>query len=156
MVFVCMRFEARNLLSDTVLWTAGAGLPFFRLTDATHSMPWLAPEGKSVITADIGCQVGDDTWKLDDAKLGEICVDAMASLVPGVLQHYSGCRVLRTPIAYPVYLLEYEEDRRRFAEGTGIANLLSVGRNGEFAHILMEDVYWRTLKKLKVLLEALA
>ena len=30
-----------------------------------------------------------------------------------------------------------------------IAGLYSVGRNGEFAHILMEDVYWRTLAKTR-------
>ena len=34
-----------------------------------------------------------------------------------------------------------------------IENLLSVGRNGEFAHIFMEDVYWRTRKKVRDLIE---
>jgi len=155
MVFVCLRFETRGILSDTVLWTAGAGLPFFRLTETPLSMPWLAPEGKTLITADIGCQVGDDMWKMDDAALGELCVDAMESLFPKVRQHYSGCRVLRTPIAYPMYHIDYEADRRRFAQGTGIDDLYSVGRNGEFAHILMEDVYWRTLKKMNELVRKL-
>jgi len=155
MVFVCLRFETRGILSDTVLWTAGAGLPFFRLTETPLSMPWLAPEGKTLITADIGCQVGDDMWKMDDAALGELCVDAMQNLFPGIRQHYSGCRVLRTPIAYPMYHIDYEADRRRFAHGTGIDNLYSVGRNGEFAHILMEDVYWRTLKKMNELVRKL-
>jgi protoporphyrinogen oxidase len=155
MVFVCLRFETRGILSDTVLWTAGCGLPFFRLTETPLSMPWLAPQGKTLITADIGCQVGDAMWTMDDAALGELCVDAMATLFPNVRQHYSGCRVLRTPIAYPVYLLDYEEDRRRFAAGTGVDNLYSIGRNGEFMHILMEDVYWRTLKKMNALLRKL-
>ena len=49
--------------------------------------------------------------------------------------------------AYPVYLAAYEERRQRFARDTGVAGLYSVGRNGEFAHLLMEDVYWRTLRK---------
>jgi hypothetical protein len=30
-----------------------------------------------------------------------------------------------------------------------VTDLLSVGRNGEFAHILMEDVYWRTLARVR-------
>ena len=51
-----------------------------------------------------------------------------------------------------MYLKEYEDDRRRFEQSTGIAGLYSVGRNGEFAHILMEDVYWRTRWKLLDLL----
>jgi protoporphyrinogen oxidase len=152
MTFACLRFERRGILSDTVLWTAGAGLPFFRLTETPLSMPWLAPEGKTLITADIGCQLGDETWTMNDDELGDRCVAALDGLFPGVRRDYSGCRVLRTPIAYPVYLTEYEEDRRRFAAGTGIEGLYSVGRNGEFAHILMEDVYWRTLKKMTDLL----
>ena len=60
--------------------------------------------------------------------------------------------MVRTPLAYPVFLTEYEADRRRFEQGTGIAGLYSVGRNGEFAHILMEDVFWRTRRKLLGLL----
>ncbi|HEX6962112.1 MAG TPA: FAD-dependent oxidoreductase, partial [Lacipirellula sp.] len=123
MAFVCLRFETRGILSDTVLWTAGAGFPFFRLTETPLSMPWLAPEGKTLITADIGCQVGDETWTASDEVLGERCIAAMEQLFPGVRRHYSGCRVLRTPIAYPVYLNEYEADRRRFAAGTGVAGL---------------------------------
>ncbi len=155
MTFVCLRFEKRGILSDTVLWTAAAGFPFFRLTETPLSMPWLAPEGKTLITCDIGCQVGDEMWTMDDAALGDKCVDALESLYPGVRQHYSGCRVLRTPIAYPVYHLDYEEARQRFAAGTGVDNLYSIGRNGEFAHILMEDVYWRTIRKMNELLRKL-
>ncbi|WP_404789528.1 hypothetical protein [Altericista sp. CCNU0014] len=30
----------------------------------------------------------------------------------------------------------------------GIAGLYSIGRNGEFSHMLVEDVYWRTQKKM--------
>ncbi|MGE5728377.1 MAG: hypothetical protein ACM34L_07245, partial [Gemmatimonas sp.] len=58
-----------------------------------------------------------------------------------------GCKVLRTALAYPVFLKEYETERRELARSTGVAGLWSIGRNGEFAHILMEDVYWRTLKR---------
>jgi oxygen-dependent protoporphyrinogen oxidase len=155
MVFVCLRFETRGILSDTVLWTAGAGFPFFRLTETPLSMPWLAPEGKTLITADIGCQVGDETWAMDDTALGEKCVGALESLYPKVRQHYSGCRVLRTPIAYPVYHIDYEDARQRFAAGAGLENLYSIGRNGEFAHILMEDIYWRTLRKMNELIRKL-
>jgi hypothetical protein len=42
---------------------------------------------------------------------------------------------------------------RNFEQSTGIENLLSIGRNGEFAHIFMEDVYWRTRKKVRHLIE---
>jgi hypothetical protein len=55
-------------------------------------------------------------------------------------------------MAYPVFHLDYEADRQRLEDGSlGVDRLLSVGRNGEFAHILMEDVYWRTLRRARQL-----
>ena len=65
MIFVNMRFNGRGLLADTVLWLPEKEFPFFRLTEATLSMPWLAPEGKTIITVDIGCQKDDEFWTMD-------------------------------------------------------------------------------------------
>ena len=152
MTFVNMRFKGRNLLPDVVLWLPENKYPFFRLTEAPLSMPWLAPEGKTIITVDIGCEKGDEFWTMESDKLGEYCLEHLASIIPDARERYLGCHVLRTPISYPVFLTEYEEERRDFEKGTGIDNLLSVGRNGEFSHIFMEDVYWRTLQKIRKLI----
>jgi hypothetical protein len=54
-----------------------------------------------------------------------------------------------------VFLREYEAERLELERGLPIAGLHSIGRNGEFAHILMEDVYWRTLRKVHRLAAAL-
>jgi protoporphyrinogen oxidase len=151
MVFVNMRFEGRGLLPDVVTWTPESQFPFFRLTETTLSMPWLAPEGKTLITVDIGCEVGDEFWTMDEERLGEFCLDHLKPIIKGARERYLGCRVLRTPIAYPVFLNEYEADRQRFENSMQVEGLYSVGRNGEFAHIFMEDVYWRTLKKTRQL-----
>jgi protoporphyrinogen oxidase len=151
MVFVNLRFEGRNLLPDVVTWTPGREVPFFRVTEAPISMPWLAPEGKTIITADIGCEVGDEIWSADDDALATLCLKALERMVSSAASRYLGCKVLRTKIAYPVFDIEYEEERRAFAEGTGIEGLLSVGRNGEFDHLLMEDLYWRTLRRVRQL-----
>lgn len=43
---------------------------------------------------------------------------------------------------------EYEQARKGFERSTNIPNLLSIGRNGEFSHIFMEDVYLRTRAKV--------
>jgi protoporphyrinogen oxidase len=151
MIFVNLRLNGRGLLPDVVTWTPEKEFLFFRLTETPLSMPWLAPEGKTLITVDIGCEVGDEMWMMDEERLGELCLEHMRSLVPDVRQRYLGCRVLRTSIAYPVFLREYEDERVRFEAGTGVEGLYSIGRNGEFAHIFMEDVYWRTLKRMRQL-----
>jgi protoporphyrinogen oxidase len=148
MAFVNVKLDGPSGLPDVVTWTPGRDTPFFRLSDIGMGLPWLVPHGKSLVTCDIGCEVGDATWTAPDDELGRLCVGALDKLVPGVSKRYLGCRVMRTPLAYPVYRLDYEADRLRFEQGTGVEGLVSVGRNGEFAHILMEDVYWRTRRKV--------
>jgi protoporphyrinogen/coproporphyrinogen III oxidase len=152
MTFVNLRLDGRDLLKDTVVWTPEDHFTFFRLTETTRSMPWLAPAGKSLITVDFGCEKGDRIWAMDDEALGELCVQELQELIPDIRRRYQGCRVLRTPAAYPVYLNEYEDVRLRLEQGTGIDGLYTIGRNGEFSHALMEDVYWRTQDKMRSLL----
>ena len=153
MVFINMRFEGRGLLPDTVMWFPEKEFPFFRITEATLSMPWLAPEGKTIITVDIGCQKEDEIWSMDEQKLAELCLEHLTTVIPDAKKRFLGSNVLRTPIAYPIYLNEYEQERQNFEQSTNIENLLSVGRNGEFSHMFMEDVYWRTQKKVRNLIE---
>jgi oxygen-dependent protoporphyrinogen oxidase len=153
MVFVNLRLKGRGLLPDVVLWTPKDDFPFFRLTEVPMAMPWLAPDGMTLITADIGAAVNNKTWTMSDEALGELCIEHLQRLVPNAKSAYQGCRVLRVPLAYPIFRLDYEPDRKNFETGTGIKNLYSVGRNGEFGHYLMEDVYWRTRRRIKDLIQ---
>ncbi|CAN5497775.1 protoporphyrinogen oxidase [soil metagenome] len=152
MIFVNIKFDGRGLLPDTVLWFPENKFPFFRLTEATLSMPWLAPKGKTIITVDIGCEKGDELWEMDEEKLTELCLENLKKIIPDARERFLGAKVLKTPIAYPVFLNEYETVRKDFEKSTNVENLLSIGRNGEFAHIFMEDVYWRTQKKVRNLI----
>ncbi|MCQ8781508.1 protoporphyrinogen/coproporphyrinogen oxidase [Mangrovibrevibacter kandeliae] len=148
MVFVNLRFAGRNLLPDTMLWVPDRDQPFFRLTEAPISMPWLAPDGKTLITFDLGCQIGDATWTAPEEELAARCLDGLCQIFPALRERYLGPGgVVKTATAYPVYRLDYEPTRQSFARSTGVDGLYSIGRNGEFAHILMEDIYWRTLKR---------
>ena len=149
MIFVNLRLNGRGLLPDVVTWTPENEFPFFRLTETTLSMPWLAPEGKTLITVDMGAEKGDGFWQMDDESLGSLCVENLKPIIPDIKNRYLGCRVLKTPIAYPVFLREYEAERQQFALGTGIENLYSIGRNGEFQHIFMEDVHYRAQAKMR-------
>jgi protoporphyrinogen oxidase len=149
MALVNMKFTGRGLLPDVVNWIPDRRVPFFRLTEATRSMPWLAPAGKTIITVDIGCETSDEIWRMPEEQLGEHCLRHLVELFPALRDRYLGCAVLRTPIAHPVFLNAYERERHELERGLPIAGLYSVGRNGEFAHILMEDVYWRTLARMR-------
>ena len=148
MVFVNLLLEGRGYLPDTLTWFTDKDLPFFRLTEPPLSMSWLAPEGKTTVMADLTADLGDEVWSADDDELAARVLEAVERVYPAVRGQFIGSRVLRTPLAYPIFLNEYEPERQRFEEGTGVAGLYSIGRNGEFAHILMEDVYWRTKRRV--------
>jgi protoporphyrinogen oxidase len=155
MVLANVRLRGRALLPDVVLWFPEGTFPFFRITEAPVSMPWLAPEGKTHLSIDIGCEVSDPIWTMDEEEIGRLCLEHLTALIPDARSRYLGCRVMRTPIAYPIYLKEYEAERQALARSTGIDGLYSIGRNGEFGHLLMEDLYWRTLGQTRRLLAAL-
>jgi len=148
MTLVNLRLRGRGLMPEVVTWMPERELPFFRITEVPLSMPWLAPEGCTTLTVDIGSDPGDPIWTMPEDAVGELCLDHLDRLFPGMRSRYLGCRVIRTPVAYPVFLREYEADRLALERGLPLQGLHSIGRNGEFAHILMEDVYWRTLRKV--------
>lgn len=149
MIAVNLKLSGRGLLNDVVVWTP-RGTPFFRLTEATQSMPWLAPEGKTTVLCDIGAEVGDAHWAMSDDDLASLCIEHLEQLVPDASRRFLGVHVQRVPLAYPVFRLDYDDHRERLErQDLGVANLLSIGRNGAFAHVLMEDLYWRTRRVLR-------
>jgi len=115
-------------------------------------MPTLAPEGKTTITVDIGAQIGDEYWTMSDEALAEVALEHVAPLVPDARARFLGVRTVRTPIAYPVLDIEYEADRLALEGGLPVDGLYTVGRNGEFRNILMEDVYWRTRRRMQAVI----
>jgi oxygen-dependent protoporphyrinogen oxidase len=156
MIFVNLKLQGESGLADVVNWFPEKKYPFFRVSDIGMGLPWLVPAGKSQITCDIGAKIGDENWAASDEELTEKCLSTLSEALPNLREKFLGSRVVRVPLAYPIYDIEYEAIRQKFAQGTGIKGLISVGRNGEFAHILMEDVFWRTRWAVSKLIDQVA
>ena len=148
MVFVNLFLRGRRLMPDVATWFPEDQFDFFRVQEPPISLPWTAPEGNTYLTVDIGCHVGDEIWNASGQAIAERCLDQLKPVISDIRTRFLGARVLRTKIAYPVYLRAYEAARQRFSKSSGVPGLYSVGRNGEFAHILMEDVYHRTNRRV--------
>ncbi len=155
MLFVNIFLRGRGLLPNVAVWFPEKKYDFFRVQEPPISLPWTAPENQTYLTFDIGCEVGGALWNEDDSALAESCMDQLRDVVPDIRSRFIGARVLRTKIAYPVYLKAYEEERKNLSRSTGVRGLHSVGRNGEFAHILMEDVYLRTMRRASAVVDEL-
>lgn len=149
MIAVNVYLEGRKLLPDAVAWYPERQAAFYRLTEAPQTMPWLAPEGKTVITCDVGADRGDATWSMTDDALIETCLDGLQEIIPGVRKRFIAGKVVRLATAYPIYSLAYEAERQAWETSTGIDGLVAIGRNGEFGHLVMEDLFWRTQTKVR-------
>ena len=153
LVLVNLKLNGRDLLPEVVVWTP-QGFPYFRVTETPLAMPWTAPNGKTMILCEIGAQPGDEAWSLTDDQVVERCVATLDPLIADIRTRIIGASVLRQPLGYPVFALDYEHDRAALArDGTGIDGLHSVGRNGEYDHILMEDTFWRIRRRVPALIK---
>ena len=102
-----------------MMWFPQGDYAFFRLCEAPLSMPWLAPDGATMITADIGAAVGDERWTMADDDLIALTVDHFARVCPDAHARCIGGTVLRQPLGYPVFHRSYEPARQRLEQGTG-------------------------------------
>ena len=114
LVLVNLKLNGRGLLPDVVVWTPH-GFPYFRVTETPLAMPWTAPDGKTMILCELGAQPGDETWNLTDDQAVERCLSTLEPLVDHVRSWVTGATVLRQPLGYPVFALEYEHDRADLA-----------------------------------------
>jgi protoporphyrinogen oxidase len=155
-IFVNLFLRGRNLMPNVATWFPEPQFDFFRVQEPPISLPWTAPDGGTYLTVDIGCHAGDELWNSADDALADRCLTQLEAVVPDIRQRYLQSKVIRTKIAYPVHMRRYEAERKTFARDTGVKGLYSVGRNGEFAHILMEDVYHRTVRRVDEAVRELA
>jgi protoporphyrinogen/coproporphyrinogen III oxidase len=153
-VLVELQLRGRALLPNVVNWIPDRDSPFFRATEPSQATPWTVPEGSTAIVVDCGAFVGDARWIQGDQALIDDCLDALRPRIPDVDSRLHAAFVQRIPVAYPVFARSYEPARVALTRGSGIVGLISVGRNGEFAHVLMEDVYWRTQRSVDALWRA--
>ncbi len=150
MVFAMLHVRGRGLLPEPVTWFPDPALPFFRVTETAMAMPWIAPPDETLLTVDFGAAIGDAIWTASDSELAARAFSGLRDLIPDLSGRHLATHVTRTPIAYPVFALE-TEDARLAISRHGIEGLVSAGRNAEFGHYLMEDVYWRTLRSTRAL-----
>jgi protoporphyrinogen oxidase len=110
--------------------------PFSRVSEPKNYRDGTGTDtaGRTVLCAEVPCSVGDATWDAPDGELGALVAGALpAQGLPAAAPVEVAVR--RVPNAYPVYRVGFEE---HFAAAdawlASIANLVTFGRQGLFAH----------------------
>jgi protoporphyrinogen oxidase len=106
-----------------------------RLSEPKNYFGLKDPPGRTVLCAEIPCEVGDRLWSMSDADLGKLVVDDMrkVDLIPSAAPTRAFAR--RLPQAYPIYMNGYERHLVPLDQWLSAQpNFLSYGRQGLFAH----------------------
>jgi len=109
-----------------------------RVSFPSNYSPYVVPEGKSSVLAEITCNIEDEIWKMKDEEIIEKTIEDLHKL--RIINGESVCftKVKRIKYAYVVNDLEYRKNIeivREYTENLGIG---LVGRFSEFKYLNMD------------------
>lgn len=140
LVTVNLMVDKPRVTNDTWIYIHEPSIELGRIHEPRNWSPAMAPEGKSSIVAEYFCFQGDNIWEMDDQALIDLTIRDLDKRL-GFLkkEEVTGAFVVRTPKAYPMYELGYEEPLKKVMDYVGsFANLQIVGRYGTYKYNNMD------------------
>lgn len=118
--------------ADNWIYVHTPGVKVGRVQFFGNWSPEMAPGPGSSLGLEYFCDAGDALWRLDDAELVDLATRESEALGLARREDVASGVVIRMPHAYPVYGPGYRE-RVEVVRGwlAGLANLQSIGRNGQ-------------------------
>lgn len=108
---------------------------FNRLTDLARFRVEVAPEGATILVAEITCQPGDPPWVDGEAAAARV-VDELVADELLAREDVLETHVFRAEHGYPIYRVGYEAHLAAALDGLAqIPNLSTIGRQGRFAYV---------------------
>ncbi|MHC4845785.1 MAG: FAD-dependent oxidoreductase [Planctomycetota bacterium] len=135
-VFAYLKLDRPQLTPDHWIYIPEEHIAVHRISEFTNFSKDCAPEGKTLVCAEITSTVGDKYWTMDDDDLIKLATDNLVEL--GLLKAdevMPGGFVRRVDYAYPIYDLTYRghvDALMGFLRG--YQNMVSTGRQGLFRY----------------------
>jgi protoporphyrinogen oxidase len=112
----------------------GPFTPVTRVSEPKNYRGGGDPAGRTVLCAEIPCDVGDALWEMTDEAAGELVRETLAQ-AGFRLPPPEAVALRRLPSAYPIYDLGWDEAFATVDDWAGsLPRLLTFGRQGLFAH----------------------
>jgi len=113
---------------------------FNRMSEFKNLTPKLMPPDRTVLCLETTCFEGDGVWNASEEKVYTECIKGLERLglvrESEIEEHF----LVKLPHAYPIADLEYERNFPAVREFlSGYTNMLSVGRQGAFAYLNMDQ-----------------
>ena len=155
-VFVYLKLDRPQLTPDHWIYIPEEHIAVHRISEFTNFSRQCAPDGKTMVCAEITSTNGDRHWMMKDQELIELASSNLVTL--GLLKPeevLEGGFVRRVDYAYPIYDLTYRGHVATLLDWLkGFQNMMSTGRQGLFRYGNMDHsiamghaVARRTLEK---------
>jgi protoporphyrinogen oxidase len=135
-VFVYLKLDRPQLTPDHWVYIPEEHIAIHRISEFTNFSQEAAPEGKTMVCAEITSTPGDKYWTMAEDDLIRLATDNLITL--GLLQPgevLSGGFVHRVDYAYPIYDLTYRANVKTLVDHMkSFENLVSTGRQGLFRY----------------------
>jgi len=119
---------------DAYYFASGEML-FNRISEQKNFSPEMAPNGKTILCADISCDASDKLWPASNEEVFQRAKESLKRFGVIPLKDVDYWFTRRIRHAYPVYSLGYERHLKTVLDWTDATeNLITLGRQGLFAH----------------------
>jgi protoporphyrinogen oxidase len=133
-LLLCLCVRKPNVIGP--FWIYFTDRFFNRISEFKHFSPDLVPDGKTGICLEVGCNEGDELWRMPDRELVRRALPDLLDLALVSEDEIDDCVVIREANAYPIYDVGYQARVTRlieWIEGTGV--IATAGRQGRFLYV---------------------
>ena len=135
-VFAYIKLDQEQLTPDHWIYIPEEHIAVHRISEFTNFSKGCAPDGKTMVCAEITSTPGDQYWSMDDADVLKLAADNLVEL--GLLDRdkvMEGGFVERVDYSYPIYDIHYRGHLSKLTTWLkGFDNMVSTGRQGLFRY----------------------
>lgn len=141
MIFVFLEIDKPHVTDDHWIYFPDPDIIFNRISEMKNFSDDAVPEGKTSVTLEITCDIGDEIWNTPEEELYRRSVDGL--IRAGLVQEHEvlGHFFRRLSHAYPSYDVEFEAKLGRIAYSLAdFKNLTNAGRQALFRYVNTDHV----------------
>lgn len=141
MIFVFLEIDKPRVTDDHWTYFPDQGTIFNRISEMRNFSPDAVPSGKTSLTLEITCDIGDELWMMPEEELYRRSIEGLVA--SGLIEERQvlGHFFRRLSHAYPTYDREFEAKIGRLAyQLADFSNLVNAGRQALFRYVNTDHV----------------
>ena len=133
LVLVYLEFDVERVSDDHWFYLLEKEFAFNRVTEQKNLSPHTMEPGKTVLSLELTCRVGDDLWRKSDEEVFELAKQDCRRIHFVPVERITGYVVKRVPNVYEIYYKHFDQHADVvLGHLRELENVVSIGRRGLF------------------------